>query len=120
MRTPAAVLLAILVVLAASPVVARGPKVLRCTDGARSCDADRTRNGTCALKLCERTRCACAPAGCCGARFCPNSTTPVAEITLPLNGARVAQETVPFGVGTVTVRCRKPAPPPPPSGYTPY
>ena len=114
MRIPAALLV---VVAAASPVGARGPKLLRCTDGARSCDADRARDGTCTLKLCERTRCACAPAGCCGARFCPNSATPVAEVTVALNGARMAQQTVPFGIGTVTVRCRKPAPP---SGYTSY
>jgi len=119
MRAVAA--LAVLGFLAASPALSRGPRVLRCTDGSRSCDVDRTQNGTCVVNLCERGGCGCALAGCCGARFCPTSTTPLAQVVLVLDGKRKVQQTVAFGTGSVTVRCRKPAPPPsPPSGYQPY
>jgi hypothetical protein len=116
MRTVVALALAL---LATSPALARGPRLLRCRDGAQRCDSDRARNGMCVLDLCERPGCGCAPAGCCGAQFCPGSPNPLVHVVLTLDGHRKVQQEVPFGVGTVTVRCRRPPPPPRPSPAPP-
>jgi hypothetical protein len=105
-RAVVAVMLACVLSVSAGDADARR-HARTCRDGNRACDVGGVRDRECVLRLCEAAGCGCAPVGCCMPTFCVDAAHPDVEVSLLVpRGERVAAQTLEYGVGRWTLRCR--------------